>query len=99
MSDYHANSRYIVNKFFSVSLQVFRPYFVAFVSLGMFCFCEIPCKYLEMNCYELSMNVIYIGLQIYFSHFLILRAFSRKKDIKNKEFYLIFILIIFKNFY
>ena len=45
------------------------------------------------------MNVIYIGLQIYFSHFLILRAFSRKKYIKNKEFYLIFILIIFKNFY
>ena len=40
VSDFHANrSRFIVNmwfKFFSLPLQVFRPYFVVFLALGMF---------------------------------------------------------------
>ena len=43
-------SRFIVNmwfKFFSLPLQVFRPYFVVFLALGMFYFCEIPCKHLQ----------------------------------------------------
>ena len=51
VSDFHANrSRFIVNmwfKFFSLPLQVFRPYFVVFLALGMFYFCEIPCKPLQ----------------------------------------------------
>ena len=51
VSDFYANmSRFIVNmwfKFFSLPLQVFRPYFVVFLALGMFYFCEIPCKHLQ----------------------------------------------------
>ena len=46
VSDFYANrSRFIVNmwfKFFSLPLQVFRPYFVVFLALGMFYFYEIP---------------------------------------------------------
>ena len=34
-------------KFFSLPLQDFRPYFVVFLALGMFYFCEIPCKPLQ----------------------------------------------------
>ena len=33
-----------------------------------------------------------------FSNFLILQALIKQKSTKNKEFYLLFILIIFKNF-
>ena len=54
VSDFYANkSRFIVNlllnwfKFFSLPLQVFRLYFVVFLALGMFYFCEIPCKHLQ----------------------------------------------------
>ena len=47
VSDFHANRRrFIVSmwfKFFSLPLQVFRPYFIIFLALGMFYFCEIPC--------------------------------------------------------
>ena len=42
VSDFYANrSRFIVDmwfKFFSLPLQVFRPYFVVFLALGMFYF-------------------------------------------------------------
>ena len=34
-------------KSFSLPLQVFRPYFVVFLALGMFYFYEIPCKHLQ----------------------------------------------------
>ena len=34
-------------KSFSLPLQVFRAYFVVFLALGMFYFCEIPCKHLQ----------------------------------------------------
>ena len=51
VSDFHAKkSRFIINiwfKYFSLPLQVFRPYFVVFLALGMFYFCEIPSKHLQ----------------------------------------------------
>ena len=51
VSDFYANrSRFIVNMWFKsfwLPLQVFRPYFVVFLALGMFYFCEIPCKHLQ----------------------------------------------------
>ena len=51
VSDFYANrSRFIVNmwfKSFSLPLQVFRLYFVVFLALGMFYFCEIPYKHLQ----------------------------------------------------
>ena len=34
-------------KSISLPLQVFRPYSVVFLALGMFYFCEIPCKHLQ----------------------------------------------------
>ena len=55
VSDFHTNrSRFIgVNmwfKCFSLPLQVFRPYFVVFLALGMFYFCKILCKPYVMVC-------------------------------------------------
>ena len=51
VSDFYAKrSTFIVNmwfKSFSLPLQVFRPYFLVFLALSMFYFCEIPCKHLQ----------------------------------------------------
>ena len=47
---------------------------------------------------QLSMNIIYVGLQTYFKR-PDFTSIEQKRGIKNNELYLNFILVTFKNFY
>ena len=84
VSDFYANrSGFIVNmwfKFFSLPLQVFRPYFVVFLALGMFYFCEIPIQTLFCSLFG-SWHVLFLMREIPCKH---LQTFCQPWTITNR---------------